>query len=135
MFGCKCTSNSPGCSVSNRCPGVWSYGGGGGGSGETPQRESVGKVGCKKKKNVSRYSDASVLISQLSKSCSCGIKTDAVPVSDLGRREGEGPRGDRGVRWGRRENKIKKKKERRGGKNPSHRGPPIDFTCPDRRAG
>lgn len=42
-------------------------------------------------KNVSRYSDASVLISQLSKSCSCGIKTDAVPVSDLGGREGEGP--------------------------------------------
>lgn len=32
-----------------------------------------------------------VLISQLSKSCSCGIKTDTVPVSDLGggRREGK----------------------------------------------
>lgn len=29
-------------------------------------------------------SDGVVLISQLSKSCSCGIKTDTVPVSDLG---------------------------------------------------
>lgn len=34
--------------------------------------------------NVLRYSDRVVLISQLSKSCSCGIKTDTVPVSDLG---------------------------------------------------
>lgn len=46
--------------------------------------EWVLKVGCIKPVNVLRYSDAVVLISQLSKSCSCGIKTDTVPVSDLG---------------------------------------------------
>lgn len=64
-------------------------------------------------KNVSRYSDASVLISQLSKSCSCGIKTDAVPVSDLGGRERGGAKRVGGrVRQGRRENKIKKRRER-----------------------
>lgn len=46
--------------------------------------EWVLKVGCVKPVNVLRYSDAVVLISQLSKSCSCGIKTNTVPVSDLG---------------------------------------------------
>lgn len=46
--------------------------------------EWVLKAGCIKPMNVLRYSDAVVLISQLSKSCSCGIKTDTVPVSDLG---------------------------------------------------
>lgn len=39
---------------------------------------------CKKPMTVWRYSDVVVLICQLSKSCSCGIKTDTVPVSDLG---------------------------------------------------
>lgn len=46
--------------------------------------EWVLKAGCIKPMNVLRYSDAVVLISQLSKSGSCGIKTDTVPVSDLG---------------------------------------------------
>lgn len=39
---------------------------------------------CIKPVYVLRYSDGAVLISQLSKSCSCGIKTDTVPVGDLG---------------------------------------------------
>lgn len=40
--------------------------------------------GRRKPTDVCRYSDTPVLISQLSKSCSCGIKMDTVPVSDLG---------------------------------------------------
>lgn len=69
--------------------------------------EWVLKVGCVKPVSVVRYSDAAVLISQLSKSCSCGIKTDTVPVSDLG---------------GGREGGRKKKKERGEENNHSHRG-------------
>lgn len=54
------------------------------------------EVGRTKPVNVWRYSDALVLISQLSKSCSCGIRTDTVPVGDLGggREEGVGGVGD-----------------------------------------
>lgn len=77
--------------------------------------EWVLKAGCIKPMNVSRYSDAVVLISQLSKSCSCGIKTDTVPVSDLG---GE---------------KEKKKKVMRKIIIPTKVC--IDFTCPDHEAG
>lgn len=65
--------------------------------------------------NVSRYSDGAVLISQLSKSCSCGIKTDTVPVSDLG--------GGR------------KKKKKPWGKIIIPTKVCIDFTCPDHEAG
>lgn len=46
--------------------------------------------------NVLRYSDGVVLISQLSKSCSCGIKTDTVPVSDLDGGRGEEKKKKRG---------------------------------------
>lgn len=42
------------------------------------------KAECKNRGNVLIYSDRAGLISQLSKSRSCGIKTDTVPVSDLG---------------------------------------------------
>lgn len=62
--------------------------------------------------NVLRYSDGVVLISQLSKSCSCGIKTDTVPVSDLG-----------GGRRGKMKEVIFPTKVC------------IDFTCPDHEVG
>lgn len=132
MCGCKCTSNSPGCSVSNPCSGLWSDGGGGGG--ETPQRERVRVVGCVKlggKKMSRDIQTRPFLISQLSKSCSCGIKTDAVPVSDLGGREEEGPREAGGVGGGGGAGeKIKSKKRReRGGGSFSPR-PPYRFHLP-----
>ncbi len=75
--------------------------------------EWVLKAGCIKPMNVLRYSDGVVLISQLSKSCSCGIKTDTVPVSDLGG--------------------GKKKKALRKIIIPTKVC--IDFTCPDHEAG
>lgn len=76
--------------------------------------EWVLKAGCIKPVNVLRYSDAVVLISQLSKSGSCGIKTDTVPVSDLG--EGR-----------------EKKNAMRKIIIPTKVC--IDFTCPDHEAG
>lgn len=54
------------------------------------------------------------LISQLSKSCSCGIKRDTVPGSDLGEGGGE-------------------EEMRRKRMIPTE--VPIDFTCPDREEG
>lgn len=66
------------------------------------------EVGRTKPVNVWRYSDAAVLISQLSKSCSCGIRTDTVPVGDLG--GGWGGGGSQRKRGGDEEN------------NHSHRG-------------
>lgn len=80
------------------------------------------EVGRTKPVNVWRYSDAVVLISQLSKSCSCGIRTDTVPVGDLG-----GGRG--GGRWGGKEREEAMKKIIIPTKVC------IDFTCPDHEAG
>lgn len=82
------------------------------------------KAGRVKPMNVLRYSDGVVLISQLSKSCSCGIKTDTVPVSDLG--------------GGRKRKKREREKEK--GKKAKRKiiiptKVCIDFTCPDHEAG
>lgn len=76
----------------------------------------------KAKLNVWRYSDAAVLISQLSKSCSCGIRTDTVPVGDLGGGRGGGER----------------ERRERGEEMKKIIIPTkvcIDFTCPDHEAG
>lgn len=62
--------------------------------------EWVLEVGRTKPVNVWRYSDAVVLISQLSKSCSCGIRMDTVPVGDLGGGRGGGERDGRRERGG-----------------------------------